>query len=66
MEGRILTEIIGELRGFLEVYNATAGFDYIFSVQNEGQVWVGNKDLDISDAIINGLNERYRVSKTAK
>ena len=66
MEGRILTEIIQELRDFLEEYNATAEFDYIFSVQNEGQVWVGNKDLDISDVIISGLNERYRGKKTAK
>lgn len=66
MEGRILTEIIQELRDFLEVYNATAEFDYIFSVQSDGQVWVGNKDLDISDIIIQGLNERYHAKKAVK
>jgi outer membrane protein len=62
----MLTEITQELRGYMEQYNKTAGFDYIFSVQNGGQVWVGNEGLDISDELINGLNERYRASKAGK
>jgi len=35
-------------------------------VQNGGQVWVGNKDLDISNDLIAGLNARYQASKGAK
>ena len=66
LEAQMLTEITQELRGYMEQYNKTAGFDYIFSVQNGGQVWVGNEGLDISEELINGLNERYRASKAGK
>lgn len=66
MEAQMLTEITKELKDYLEEYNKGASFDYIFSVQNGGQVWVGNKDLDISDDLINGLNARYNASKGSK
>ncbi len=66
MEAQMLTEITKELKDHLEEYNRSAGFDYIFSVQNGGQVWVGNKDLDISNDLIAGLNARYQASKGAK
>ncbi|MGV3636781.1 MAG: OmpH family outer membrane protein [Flavobacteriales bacterium] len=66
LEAQMLTEITKELRDYMEEYNKTAGFDYIFSVQNGGQVWVGNAGLDISDDLINGLNERYRATKAGK
>jgi outer membrane protein len=66
MEAQMLTEITKELKDYLEEYNKTASFDYIFSVQNGGQVWVGNKDLDISDDLIAGLNARYRATKGTK
>lgn len=63
LEAEMLTEITKELREYLEVYNRTAGYDYIFSVQNGGQIWVGNKGLDISEDLINGLNQRHRSGK---
>lgn len=66
MEAQMLTEITKELRDYLETYNKAAGFDYIFSVQNGGQIWVGNAGLDISEELIKGLNERYRASKAGK
>lgn len=66
MEAEMLTEITAELKDYLEVFNKENGFDYIFSVQNGGQVWVGNKDLDISDALVAGLNARYHATKGTK
>lgn len=66
LEAEMLTEITKELKSHLELYNKSAGFDYIFSVQNGGQIWVGNTDLDISNELITGLNERYHASKSAK
>jgi Skp family chaperone for outer membrane proteins len=66
LEAQMLTEITKELKDYLEEYNASAGFDYIFSVQNGGQIWVGNKGLDISDDLIAGLNARHRAAKGAK
>ncbi|MBL7937798.1 MAG: OmpH family outer membrane protein [Flavobacteriales bacterium] len=66
LEAAMLTEITAELKSYLETYNAEAGYDYIFSVQNGGQVWVGNKGLDISDDLVTGLNAKYRASKGTK
>lgn len=64
MQNDALGAISKSMEDFLEDYNAKAGFDYIFSVQDGGQIWVGNKGLDITQEVINGLNERYRASKT--
>ncbi len=63
LEGEMLTEITSELKSHLEMYNKEAGFDYIFSVQNGGQVWVGNEDLDITNELVKGLNAKYRAKK---
>ncbi|MEZ4791473.1 MAG: OmpH family outer membrane protein [Flavobacteriales bacterium] len=63
MEAEMLTEITKELREHLGAFNQRAGFDYIFSVQNGGQIWVGNPGLDVTDELINGLNERYRAAQ---
>jgi outer membrane protein len=66
LEVEMLSRISDDIMEFLSEYNKTAGFDYIFSVQSGGQIWVGNPGLDISDAVVNGLNKRHRASKTAK
>ncbi|MCW5898930.1 MAG: OmpH family outer membrane protein [Flavobacteriales bacterium] len=65
MEVDMLSSISLEIEGFLEEYNRAAGFDYIFSVQNGGQIWVGNPDLDITDEVIAGLNARHAANKKA-
>jgi len=62
---KALQEISSELKNFLQEYNKAANFDYIFSIQDEGQIWVGNKGLDITADIVNGLNARYRAKKGA-
>lgn len=65
MQAHMLKQIAGELQGFLEEYNKQAGYDYIFSIQDAGQIWVGNKALDITPAVVNGLNARHRQQRTA-
>lgn len=60
-----LQEITTEIQDFLTTYNATAGYDFIFSIQNEGQIWVGNKGLDITGDVLRGLNERHHAKKSA-
>ncbi len=66
MEGEMLKEITDELQDYLKVYNEAAGFDYIFSVQGGGQIWVGNDDLNITTDVVDGLNARHRARKGAK
>jgi outer membrane protein len=64
LEAEMLNEITAELKGFLEEYNKQAGFDYIFSIQNGGQIWVGNQGLNVTDDMVQGLNARHRARKT--
>jgi Skp family chaperone for outer membrane proteins len=65
MGERALMEFSRELQGFLEEYNKAAGFDYIISIEPGGQVWVGNKELDITADIIAGMNRRHAEAKAA-
>jgi Skp family chaperone for outer membrane proteins len=65
MQMRALQQITQELQSFLEEYNRTAHFDYIIAVQEGGQVWVGNKGLDITSDVVAGLNARHRAKKAA-
>lgn len=66
LQTRMLMDITGQIQQFLENYNKTAGFDYIFSIQDAGQIWVGNKGLDITPAVVSGLNARHRARKAEK
>jgi len=66
LQAHALQQITGEIQDFLTEYNKAAGFDYIFSIQDGGQIWVGNKGLDISDDVVNGLNARYATKKGGK
>lgn len=63
MQASMLQDISTQIKGFLEDYNKTAGYDYIFSIQDAGQIWVGNKGLDITADVVNGLNERHHARK---
>ena len=63
MEVRMLEEISTEIMDFLKEFNTAARYDYIFSVQSGGQIWVGNPALDITDQVIDGLNARHRASR---
>ncbi len=66
MQAKLLTQIAGELKDYLEQYNKTAGFDYIFSIQDAGQIWVGNKGLDITGELVDGLNAKHRAKQADK
>ncbi|MBK6411458.1 MAG: hypothetical protein IPF78_17620 [Flavobacteriales bacterium] len=55
-----------EIRGFLESYNSTAGYDSIFSIQDARQMRVGNEGLDITSAVVVSLNQQHQAVKAAK
>ncbi|MDX9749654.1 MAG: OmpH family outer membrane protein [Flavobacteriales bacterium] len=63
LEIELLASIGREIEGFLEEYNRTAGHDFIFSVQDGGQIWVGNPGLDITGPVLGGLNARHAQDK---
>lgn len=55
----IMVEVLQNLQNFLSDYNDQQGFDYIISMQQEGQVWAGNPQLNITNDVLNGLNSSY-------
>ena len=63
---KMLQDITLEIQNFLGEYNATHDFDFIFSIQDEGQIWVGNKGLDITADVVAGLNAKHRAKKSAE
>ncbi len=65
LEAEMLGEITGEIQGFLEEYNKQAGFDYIYSIQAGGQIWVGDNALNITSDMVTGLNARHRAGRKA-
>lgn len=66
MQIRMLQRITQEIQGYLAEYNRSAGYDYIFSIQDEGQIWVGNAGLDITQAVVEGLNARHRAGREGR
>ncbi len=66
MQIQLLQEITLGIQDYLAEYNKDHNFDFIFSIQNEGQIWVGNKGLDITADVINGLNAKHREKKNAE
>lgn len=66
LQTRMLIDITGQIQQYLEEYNKVAGYDYIFSIQDAGQIWVGNKGLDITPAVVSGLNAQHRARKAEK
>lgn len=65
MQMDMMKEITDELVGYLKDYNKTAGFDYVFSIQSGGQIWVGNEGLNITSDVLQGLNAKHRAKKAA-
>lgn len=63
MQVEALRQITGDVQELLEEYNTTAGYDFVFSIQDEGQIWVGNKGLDITSDLLKGLNAKHRARK---
>jgi outer membrane protein len=66
LQVRMLQDITKEIQDYLTEYNKGAAHDYIFSIQDEGQIWVGNPGLDITRAVVDGLNDRHRARKAGK
>jgi len=56
-----------KLDEFLEEYNKTRGYDYILSKSMTGSpIMLANKGLDITQDVVNGLNERAKNEQNKK
>lgn len=58
-------ELRDSIQAFLKVYNKTKKYDYIFSRQGDN-ILLANKQFDITDEVVAGLNKRYKAKPEVK
>lgn len=56
-------EIHDNLHAYIEKYNVEKGYDYILSYSKDGSILYANKDLDLTQDIIKGMNSDKTFSK---
>lgn len=56
-------KILDYIYSYLEVYTDKNNFEYIFGKTFGGQLLYGNKGMDITESVLNGLNEYYAAEK---
>lgn len=56
-------EIHDNLHKYIEIYNEEKGYDYILSYSKDGSILFANKDLDVTQDIIKGMNSKSIDSK---
>jgi outer membrane protein len=59
-------ELQTRLDAFLEKYNQDKGYDFILSYIKGGNILFANKDLDITQDIIKGMNEEDKKTPSLK
>jgi outer membrane protein len=65
LESSLQNELNTRISDHLKKYNEEYGYDYILGFQVGGQVLYGNETLDITRAVIDGLNEEYSAETAA-
>jgi len=65
LESSLQNELNTRISDHLKKYNETEAFDYILGYQVGGQVLLGNEALNITDVVIQGLNDDYATELEA-
>jgi outer membrane protein len=60
VKNRLMIDMIEQ---YLKKYNEDKGYSYIFSYAFGGNLFYGDEGLDITDEVVNGINEEYPVEK---
>jgi outer membrane protein len=58
-------EIHDNLHDYIEIFNEEKGYDYILSYSKESSILFANKELDVTQEIIDGMNNASSKSKKA-
>lgn len=56
-------EIHDNLHAYIEKYNEEKGYDYILSYSKDGSILFANKALDVTQDIVDGMNNEKKASK---
>lgn len=59
-EKKLTDEVVNQVNAFVEEYAKKKGYDIVFGAEGSGNIMYGNKGFDLTDEIINKLNEEYK------
>lgn len=62
-EAKLNKELYEKVAAFLEAYGKNNRLDFIFKHSTGGEIWYGDSSMDITDAVIEGLNAEYNAGE---
>jgi outer membrane protein len=63
MEMKMNILLVDSVTAFLKRFNRQYQFDYILTYKTAGEILVGNDTLDITQTVLEALNQEYRLRK---
>ena len=63
MQNKMMNEVYDKISSFLEGYGQENDLDLILTYQKGNGVWYAREGMDITEAVIEGLNEAYEMEK---
>jgi outer membrane protein len=65
-ESKLYSDVYDQIQAYLKDYAEENDLELILSYTRGGAVWYSKKALDITDKVVEGINQKYTASKTPK
>ena len=59
-EQQMMQAVLNQVNSYVEKYGQDNGYDIILGTSTSGSVMFGNKELDVTDDVLRGLNKSYQ------
>ncbi len=64
-QAQIMSRVRDSVTNYINIYNASKGYKMILSTQGYSSIIYADPSLDLTNDILNGLNDRYRGNASA-
>ena len=58
-ETTMMEGVLNQINSFVDEYGEINGYDVIMGTNSDGNLLYGNKTLDVTEEVLNGVNARY-------
>jgi outer membrane protein len=62
-ESKLYSDVYDQIQAYLKDYAEENDLELILSYTRGGAVWYSKKALDITDKVVEGINQKYAASK---
>ena len=59
-----MDSLVKTVKDFVKEYGKTNGYTYIYGANESGNILYGKEEMDITDEVIEALNDKYKVGET--